>query len=452
MTTTKYRLFSWEHSYFSGKVRAYLRYKQAFDGLGPGFEDVLATPEILQKVLGPATGSPTVPQLCTPEGAFVQDSSEIIDVVEERHPGPSVLPSAESAPRQRLACFLLELLADEWMIVYAFWERWQYSREGISPSHLDFNALQWGAFLEPRLGGAERRLAGQALFDKVFSREAPSDATAGPYAGLRHLGVDDATEPAWQASNLRLLERLEAHFAAHDYVLGGRPSLADFALLGPLYAHQYRDAVAGFILRTRFPLIAEWVERCNATNALNARAYDQVVYSVDEEGELVETLAQSDGGEWLPRDQIPETLAPVIEVFFEEMWPVLESTVLRVREYLSSGQRAPGGELPARSFSATPGFETLQTGEGALTHDFTLGDVTSRRMVLPHHVWRLQRLAAQVSACVDSDEGLDEVASWLEAFARGDELLELEELLAGARLRKIGGRLFVDDGGEDLLN
>lgn len=26
----RYRLFSWEHSYFPGKVRAYLRYKQYF--------------------------------------------------------------------------------------------------------------------------------------------------------------------------------------------------------------------------------------------------------------------------------------------------------------------------------------------------------------------------------------------------------------------------------------
>ena len=33
-----YRLFSWEHSYFSGKVRAYLRFKHRMGDLGPGFE------------------------------------------------------------------------------------------------------------------------------------------------------------------------------------------------------------------------------------------------------------------------------------------------------------------------------------------------------------------------------------------------------------------------------
>ena len=46
-----YRLFSWEHSYFSGKARAYLRWKQHHGALGPGFEDVLATPELAMGLL-----------------------------------------------------------------------------------------------------------------------------------------------------------------------------------------------------------------------------------------------------------------------------------------------------------------------------------------------------------------------------------------------------------------
>ena len=62
--------------------------------------------------------------------------------------------------------------------------------------------------------------------------------------------MNESTAPAWEASNARLLAALEAHFAVHDYVLGGLPSLADFALLGPLYAHLFRDAVPGFVLRT----------------------------------------------------------------------------------------------------------------------------------------------------------------------------------------------------------
>ena len=52
-----HRLFSWEHSLYSGKVRAYLRYKEQMGDLGDGFEDILATPEVMRGLLTPAMGS-----------------------------------------------------------------------------------------------------------------------------------------------------------------------------------------------------------------------------------------------------------------------------------------------------------------------------------------------------------------------------------------------------------
>ena len=115
--TSVYRLFSWEHSYFSGKVRAYLRFKQSQGELGPGYEDILATPELIQGLLIPRSGSGAVPQLEAPDGHWVQDSSEIIDFCEATHPNAPVVPDAALAPRQCLAVHLIELLADEWIVV-----------------------------------------------------------------------------------------------------------------------------------------------------------------------------------------------------------------------------------------------------------------------------------------------------------------------------------------------
>ena len=40
-----YKFFSAEHSIFSAKVRAYLRFKHDQNDLGLGFEDILATPD-----------------------------------------------------------------------------------------------------------------------------------------------------------------------------------------------------------------------------------------------------------------------------------------------------------------------------------------------------------------------------------------------------------------------
>ena len=436
-----YRLFSWEHSYFSGKTRALLRYKAHAGALT--FEDVLATPELIAGLLLPATGTNVVPQLLAPGGVWVQDTSEIADFLERAHPGPRVIPGPDS-PRQRLASFLLELLADEWFVVYAFWERWHYGRDGAEPSHAAFNEQQWGAVLAPSANGFARRKLARGFFEAVFGIHEATTNPRGVYAGLRDLGVDERTAPAWEASAQRSLAKLEAHFGEHDFVLGGAPSHADFALLGPLYAHLYRDAVAGFQLRTRFPLVCEWVERTNHEGCLNARSYGQQLYSLGAKGELVARPATSDSGSWLPNDALAESLLPLLGVFFEEMWPVLAASIEALAAHLASGAHPPGGELPGKSFTASPGFEALQQNDGTLTHAFTLGGVVGRRMVVPYQVWMLQRLAAVIAECRATQAGRAAVDELLAVFPRGPELIELERRLEGIRIRKQGGRLFAD--------
>jgi len=431
-----YRLFSWEHSYFSGKIRAYMRYKDRHGALGPGFEDVLASADLIQGLLLPRSGSGAVPQIETPDGTWVQDSSEIIDYCESAHPETPVVPDPATRPRQCLAGYLIELLADEWIVVPAFWERWYFSENGRSPSHRGFNEQQWGAVLAAGAPGDVRRSAGAAFFEAAFGISESRTSPRGVYAGLVHLGVDANTEPAWQASQHRILGLLETHFGQHDYVLGGRPSLADFGLLAPLYAHLYRDAVPGFALRTHFPLVCEWVERTNGEGALNARMYGQKLYSLDSDGQLVARVATSDGGEWLSDDAIPETLLPLLDVFFEEMWPVLESSARVLTDFIASDAHTPGDELPGKTFTATPGFEALQTGEGALTHEFEIGGVRGRRMVIPYQIWMLQRVAAVLARGMDGPAGRAPLEELLGRFARGKELFELEALLAGCGVRK----------------
>lgn len=436
-----YRLFSWEHSYFSGKARAYLRYKERCGALGPGFEDVLATPELIGGLLVPRSGSNTVPQLEAPDGTWIQDSSEIIDHCERAHPEAPVVPPA-SRPRQRLAAYLLELLADEWLVVPAFWERWFFSEDGRAPSHRAFNEQQWGAVMAPTADGPTRRATAAGFFEAVFGISHSRSEPAGVYAGLVHLGCDARNERAWQASQHRLLEALEVHFGRHDYLLGGRPSLADFGLLGPLYAHLYRDAVSGFALRTHFPLVCEWVERTNGEGALNARSYGQKLYSLDDDGRLVARVANSDGGEWLEDDAIPESLAPVLTVFFEEMWPVLAEATERLRAFVASPLHERGGELPGKTFTATPGFVEHQTGEGPLTQRFAIGGIEGRRMVVPYQMWMLGRIEAAMADCLAKEARAASLAAWLGGFPGGDAFLPLGPRLDGARVLKRGGRLF----------
>jgi len=438
----RYRLFSWEHSYFSGKVRAYLRYKDYFSALGAGYEDILASSDLIAGVLVPATQSNTVPQLQAPDGTFVQDSSEIIDYCERAHPTHPVVPDPATRPRQCLAAYLIELLADEWMVVYAFWERWHYSLDGVEPNQFGFNAQQWAPAFLPDADGSTRRAFAERMLNDMLGVKNAETNPRGVYAGLLAMGVTKRTERAWEASNDRLLEILERHFDSHDFVFGGLPSLADFGLMGPLYAHLFRDAVPGFAMRTRFPLVAEWVERTNGNNALNARSYNQKLYSVGEAGELVPRPATSHGGQWIDDEEVPDTLLEILNVFFREMWPVLDSTLERVQAFVHSGELGPERELPGKTFTPTPGFDVLQTGAGPLTHEFEIGGIRERRMVVPYHVWMLQRLSEVLRACTATARGSDAVEAMLGRLDGGLALLDLEQKLSGCRVRKVGGRLF----------
>lgn len=436
-----YRLFSWELSYFSGKVRAYMRYKDYFDALGPGFEDILCPYDLILGLLAPNTGSVTVPQVLAPDGTWIHDSSEIIDSLEARHPERPVVPDPRTSPRQALAAYLLELLADEWMVVWGFWERWHHSLDEVEPNQLEYNLLQWGSAFAPAENGSGRRAAARTMFDGPLGVKDAHTNRRGTYQGLFELGMTEKTQAAWTESNDRLLGLLNQHFDEHDFVFGGRPSLADFGLMGPLYPHLYRDPVPGFQMRTQYPLVAQWVERTNGTNALDARSYNQKLYSLVD-GELVGRPATSHGGEWLPNDEIPDTLQPILGVFFNEMWPVLESTIERTTAFIESDAHTKGNELPAYTFHASPGFEEAQGSDGPLNHEFEIGGVRERRMVVPYHLWMLQRIADVITTASETDGRRDALAGLIESVGGDPGLLDLESRLAGCRVRKEGGRIF----------
>ena len=66
-------------------------------------------------------------------------------------------------------------------------------------------------------------------------------------------------------------------------------------------------------------------------------------------------------------------------------------------------------------------------------------------MVVPYHVWMLQRLADVLHECTRTESGRVRVEALLSAFPKGGELLRLDELLAGCRVRKVGGRIYACD-------
>jgi glutathione S-transferase len=313
-----YRLYGAEISYFTGKVRAYLRWK------GLAFEEVLADATAYREVILPRVGFPVIPVVITPQEEVLQDSTDIIDALEQRHGEPSVYPQT---PLQRLVAALLEVYGDEWLVIPAMHYRWHHNRDWAMRAFGELNA--------PSATPAEQLAIGQR-------RAAPFAKAAAA------LGAEPHMYEAIESSYRSLLAELDAHFAQLPYLLGTRPSIGDFGLIGPLYAHQFRDPVSGELMRACAPHVVSWVER-------------------------MQHPPQPRTGDFLPTDGVPPTVLPVLRRMMREHLPVLAGTAGLLREWIVQN---PAERRVPRALGTLP---------------FELEGKQGQRMVGPYSLWMMQR-------------------------------------------------------------
>ena len=310
--TTSYRLYGAAISLYTGKVRAYLRYRNV------PFSEESGSPEIFERV-----GFHMIPVLHTPGDELIQDTTDIIDHLEKRFPGPSVYPEG---PVQKLIALLFEVYGDEWLVIPAMHYRWAYN--------LDFILLEFGKMGLPDASPEEQRKLGAQI--------------SAPFRGsLPFLGIHDDTIAGVESSYELLLGQLNDHFAEHDYLLGSRPSIGDYGLLGPLYAHNYRDPWSGDQMRRIAPNVARWVGSMNTPSP--------------------------NSGRFLADDEVPGTLLPLLKAMFDEAMPALFASL----------------DANATWIDANPGAEELPRAVGE--HDFTIGGKQGKRMIRAYSQWMLQR-------------------------------------------------------------
>ncbi|NNU14977.1 glutathione S-transferase [Parvularcula sp. ZS-1/3] len=309
-------------SLFSGKARAYLRWR------GVAFEERLATKEVYKEIIVPRLGYAMIPVIETPEGETIQDTTEIIDHFEALAAGPSVFPEG---PRQRLAAHLLELYGDEWLLLPAMHYRWRHNR--------DFAYREFGSTAAPDASPEEQVEIGKKAATR-FEGVVPM------------LGATPEMAPAIEASYEALLGELEAHFSVNDYCLGGRPSVGDYGLIGPLYAHLYRDPASGEIMKRLAPSVAAWVERMHEP-------------------------PQPESGDFLAGDEVPETLLPVLRRMMTEQGPCLRELCGAVAAFKGG---SPDADIP-RALGMQP-FTLDAPG---------VKEATGKRLIFPNGQWLLQR-------------------------------------------------------------
>jgi len=269
----KYKMYGADFSLYSGKVRSYLIQKQI------PFEEVLSTLSVYKKFIVPRTGVQYIPVVQTPEDEVIQDTSVIIDALEKRFPGNSIVPSS---PLQKLVSLLLEVYGDEWLLIPAMHYRWYFEEDNYQ-----FITGKFGAMLKPRWPKFLQRFLGR----KVAARF---------QGAVELLGVHEHNREAVETSYTQLLQDLQLHFSQHDYLLGAQPSIADFSFMGPFYAHLYLDPYPGKMMKREAPAVAAWVERMNKPNV--------------------------NWGAFVDNDQIPETLLPVLQRMVKEQLPVILDT------------------------------------------------------------------------------------------------------------------------------
>jgi glutathione S-transferase len=324
-----YTLYGAEISYFTGKVRSYFRWKEI------PFKEVQADVAIYKNLILPRVGFPVIPVVIAPDDSCLQDSTEIIDALETAFGGPSVYPST---PRQHLAALLLEIYGDEWLVIPAMHYRWHHNREWAMRA--------FGALNAPDASADEQRAIG--------ARRAEPFAKAAVL-----LGAEPHMHTAVETSYENLLGELSTHFQRYPFLFGTRPSIGDFGLIGPLYAHQYRDPKSGEHMRRVAPQVAQWVERMQHPSPLS--------------------------GDYLPDDDVPDTLLPVLRRMFNEQFPVLADSARQVSAWMTSH---PG--------------ETLPRAIGM--HAFTLEGEVGQRIIRPYSLWMLQRARDYYLSLDDNDK------------------------------------------------
>ncbi|MGB8221267.1 MAG: glutathione S-transferase family protein [Polyangiales bacterium] len=220
-------------SYFSGKMEAYLRYKEI------PFERRVVDMRVLRREILPATGLMKVPALRLANGQWLKDTTPMIDWLECQYPEPAVIPTD---PVVRFISKLVEDYADEWCWRAALYWRWQPVES--------------------------RKLLMRRIGHEVLADFPAPKWLAGWYYGRRQMatylrgdGLSPETEPQIRRHYLDLLDAMSQILRDQPYLLGSHPTLVDIGMFGPMFRHYAQDPTPSRVMEGRAPAVYAWVGR-----------------------------------------------------------------------------------------------------------------------------------------------------------------------------------------------
>ena len=363
--TKPFTMYGWHLSYYAGKVRCYLHYK------GIPFTDQEVSLVTLLRIKR-RTGLAVMPVVVTPEGEWIQDTSVIIDRLEQRFPDRPVLPQS---PVQRFASMLLETWGDEWWMPIAMHTRWTYPENYPLFEHDSGNAMLPG-------------------FPKFLQQRAVNMVATRLRGYVPRVGIRPEQYEMMDAWTRAMCDHLDTHFGQHRYLLGNRPTLGDFGLVGTMYGHLGRDPWPKRELIDPRRNLRAWIDRMAAPPKYPC-------------------------GDLPASDAIPSTLDPVLRSIAREFQPMMEANLA---ELLQAAPSVPHG---------TP----LPRGLGDI--DFPMGNGRFSRAATPFVLWKMQRLLDLYRAMTPADQMA--VLSWLRSFG-GEKVLDMKI----PRLRRVTAQVAIE--------
>jgi len=228
---TVFRLFGAELSPYSVKVRSYLRYKKI------DHEWIVRDMSTMEEFSKYAK-LPLIPLLVTPDGQGMQDSTPVLEKLEEKFPDPSIHPDE---PVAAFISALIEEYGDEWGNKHMFHYRWTREVDQLSA------ADRLARMNMPEGDDAQIKGAAAMIRERMVPR-------------LSFVGSSPETADQIENSFKTMLGLVEAHLGDRDYLFGGRPAFADFGLFAQLY-EELSDPTTGGIINSTAPRVARWIER-----------------------------------------------------------------------------------------------------------------------------------------------------------------------------------------------
>ena len=349
-----YILYGSEVSLYTGKIRAYLNYKQL------PFTEVLSTVSVYKKIIRPKTGVTFIPVVKTPSDEYLQDTARIIAYFEaqarantQADTNTNHLSVVPTTPAQHLVSELFALWGDEWLVIPAMHYRW-------NKDNFPFIYEEFGQVVTPKAPKFVKAYFGKKLAKKFQGFV--------PLLGITKKSIPYIED--WYENTV--LHYLNEHFATHKYLLGDKPCTGDFGLLGPLYAHLYRDPAPKQLMDEIAPNVAAWVKRMN-----NPSAEKHTSDAARNDNNPASNPA------FLENDEIPATLLPLLTNVFAQQWPVLKNT----SEALSNWrEKNASNENTARFIPRTIGQHTFKIGRGEAEN------VEKQRFISSFHQYKLQRV------------------------------------------------------------